>query len=314
MEATITADSLECMVWLEIPIKALETGCWGVLLCQAWGPNLKQCPNRCPKDNFILQENKFLQRMLSGVPVKCDFCTKEFSRKAISAHKSIWEANIAKSMVYNENLHSCVLYKTQKENSWFCDGSKIIIDGWANSGKTPIEINKDESYYCKDWDVDYWTDCIVKYNSVKDEKALRKFGKSIKHSTHNHKLQFIYGEKLPEIAKQNWLGKYKSGGCQGKDREDSRYFAWFDWRFVMWEYCVLSPVTDFIQFVSLDHHEHPLYLKALSPHCIWKCNGKDKDCMKPSHEAYFNQRIAYKCELCDFYSCISCTRKKSIQL
>lgn len=314
MEDSITSEHLEWLICTEIPIKVSETVCWGAIIWEKWGPKLKVCPNRCSEAKIVLQDNKFVQRMISGLPAKCEFCAKEYPRRTLIAHKTVCDANILKPVILSDALHSWWLIKQQKENLWHWDGLKLIDDGWAGTGKTKQDVQGGESWYCKYWDVDFCEACIAKYSQVHERYTLRRFEKENKHLSHQHPLKFIFGSDLPKSALINWYGKHKSKGCVGMDKEDTRYLVWIDWRLVIWEYWYLSPKEDFIQFVANDYHDHFLKLTAISPHEHWKCNGGLETWLKASRQSNFTWKVAYKCELCNFYSCIECLKKKVIKL
>jgi len=101
----LSTDSLECIICTEIPIKVLETACCGALLCDKCAVKLTKCPNRCQNDDLKLQENKFVQRMISDIPVKCEYCANEFARKSIMIHQSVCDENPSKPLLLNTALH-----------------------------------------------------------------------------------------------------------------------------------------------------------------------------------------------------------------
>lgn len=304
----ITGDQLECLVCCEIPIKVHETECWGTIIWETWGPKLKTCPNRCLAEGakLILNVNKFVQRMINGIKVKWEFWEEEFPRSKILEHKEVWDKNKLKNVIFNPALHPCFLHRTDKTNSWYWDGLKIMKHGWASSGTEKIVHTKGESWYWSRWDVDYWSKCIETYGDNSDESDLKSFPKEgIMHLSHPHPLTLYFGTNLPEAGRRNWYGRYKKNACTGDGSEKIRYLVWFDWKLVLWEKCYLSPHDDFI-IRDPKLHKCPLHIQAIPTSFSWGCDLKKDDCLKKDHQVNKQTRISYRCDLCDFDACFSC--------
>ena len=226
MESAIALEHIEWLVWTEIPIKVTETSWCGAIIWEEWGPKLKTCPNRWLKDNekLVLNVNKFIQRMISHLKVKCKFWGEEYSRGEISKHWDECPKNKLKPVFINPALHPCWLYQQTKSNNWFWDGIKIIKHGCAKYKTSKVVHEKGYSWYCVRWDSDYCESWIQAYADIKDYDELRPFTKEGNmHLTHPHPLALWYGANLPEQATKNWYGKYKKDGCQGDGNASLRY-------------------------------------------------------------------------------------------
>ncbi|CAI2375696.1 unnamed protein product [Moneuplotes crassus] len=315
MSGQISKEDLECIVCTEVPIEVKETPCCGVIICGNCGPKLKQCPNRCSEDPISLQKNMFLQRMVNQMPSECEYCQKEVHRKALIAHHSVCPKNLLRDVIINEALHCCPLYKQEKLNTWFCDGSKMVEGFCAKTGRSKRDNEGGPSWFCEKCDVDFCPGCIEKYGSEEEYKEhIKFFPKEIAHLAHDHKLTFIFGEDLPEQAKLHCYGKYKRGGCAGTEHEDKRFFACFDCKLLICEYCFVAPIEEYMISVSSEYHHHPLHLAAFSPIEKWECQNAGEKCLKPSMMSNFNCKVGYKCDMCKFYSCVECAKSKLVKL
>ena len=212
MEANFSSDAMECLICTELPIKVTETECCGAIICQDCGPKLTTCPNRCITEDtqLRLSANKFVQRMISHIKVKCKFCSQEIERNAAIDHQENWELNKSKSVIINQALHPCVLYKQYEDGEWQWDGYRIIKGGCALQLKGDKTIqDKGISWYWKRCDIHFCEECIHKY-SESPSKDLEKFSKDKNmHLSHCHPLSLYIGSELPEKARENWIGKYK---------------------------------------------------------------------------------------------------------
>lgn len=316
MEGSITPDQLECLICTELPIKVHETACWGAIICEEWGPKLKTCPNRCLKDGMTLalNVNKFVQRMINHLKVPCPYCKEEFSRSEVLDHKEECPQNKLKPVIINQALHPCVLYKMPKTNSWFWDGLKIIKHGCARTGTAKKVTEQGVSWYCARCDADYCENCIQAYGDTYEESELKSFPKAgVMHLSHPHPLVMYFGANLPEQARKNCLGKYKNGNCSVEGNENARYLICFDWKIVLCEACYLSPPEDFLRTVTTTVHKHLLHLQAIPPTFTWGWDVKSPNCIKKDHFTNKEARISYRCDVCDFDTCIECLKVHSIK-
>ena len=142
-------EEFECIVCCELPIVPMETSCCGTIICEDCGKQLKDvCPNRCNDEPFSLQRNRFVERKLKSVKTKCAFCDYEASRGDMERHMQSCQYNWDKIAVYNEKIHSCILYKMNKKNRWQCDG-KFIVDGGCEQGKkSKLAFDGGNAWYC----------------------------------------------------------------------------------------------------------------------------------------------------------------------
>lgn len=316
MEASITTEHLEWLIWTELPIRVQETECWGAIICQECGPKIKEWPNRCKLkgDKLTLNLNKFVQRMISHIKVKCKFCENDFERGEILQHMEDCDQNKLKPVFINPVLHPCVLYKKEKSNSWYWDGSKIISQGWAISGSSKTVSEKGTSWYCSRCDADFWEGCIQKYAEVDDYAELRQFTKdSNMHLSHCHPFSLYFGVNLQDSVRQNWYGKYKEDGCKGRGATGLRYMVCFDWKFLLCEKCYLSPPTDYIKVVQPELHKHILHLQSIPSSSTWGCDSKSANCIKLDHATNKAWRISYRWDVWDFDWCLECIKAKVIK-
>ena len=205
METTLTTESMECLICTELPIKVTETDCCGAIICEEWGPKLKECPNRCTTTgiDFVLNVNKFVQRMINHIKVKCKYCQQEVSRSEALDHQENCEQNNLRPVVMNHALHPWVLYMQEKSNSWFCDGLKIIKGGCALTGTSKAVTDKSSSWYWTRCDADFCEAWIQKHAKNKSFDDLRQFTKQDNmHLSHPHPLALYFGTNLPEAARK----------------------------------------------------------------------------------------------------------------
>lgn len=80
--------------------------------------------------------------MISHIKAKCPYCAEEFTRSEISDHKEICPQNKLKPVIINPALHPCCLYKMNKNNSWFCDGFRLMHHGCASFGTNKKVVEK----------------------------------------------------------------------------------------------------------------------------------------------------------------------------
>ena len=310
METKISHEEFECIICTEIPFKVLETGCWGVLICDKWGDKLKSWPNNCTK-KIELTENKFIQRKINQIPMKCEHCSNEFPRKNISAHQAICEMNPLRPVILNSALHSWVLSMKAKETEWFCQASMMITDGCVQSGKEIVSRNKGAAWTCSNWDISFCKNCIIKYSTIKDKEVLKMLPQTSMHLAHKHLLNLIYDKDVCQLLKEHWIGKYKRGGWHW-DEENVKLYVCQPWRVLIWESCFSAEQEDFVEFVSSDFHEHLLHITAVTPIDLWKCSGQFENCLKKDTYLSREWKICYSCDIWDFKAWAECMKKKKV--
>ena len=305
-------EEYECIICTEIPLKVMETSCWGTLIWDKWGVKLKECPNKWTK-NLELRENNFIQRKINQIPVKWEFWEESIPRKTISAHQSICNENPVKPAVMNNALHSCILSMKEKKDKWYCESWMMVGDGCVTSGKEISYSNKGIAWNWVNCNIDFCKGCIVKYSNVKDKEALKMLSKSTIHLTHKHKLDLILDKNVRQRLQEHWIGKYrKSGWARGE--ETARLFACESWRVLICEFWYLSEQEEFVEFTSSDFHEHLLHVTAVAPNDLWKCDGGLENWLKG--DTYLNRewKICYRCDIWSFSVWSEWLKKKKVKL
>ena len=133
------------------------------------------------------------------------------------------EKNWDKKAIFNPDLHSCMLYKQDKHNTWVCDGRKIKNGGCRKSGLTKVRINGKFSWYCQQCDADFCADCIKDLGKGSEEK-IELFPKDMAHISHICKLHFVCEDYVIE-RNVACKGREFIGGCRGQDMNPMRYYV-----------------------------------------------------------------------------------------
>lgn len=305
MEAAITQDQIECLVCREMPIIVKETDWWGAIICQFWEPKLEKCPNRCNlTNNLILNNSKFVQRMINHIKVKWKYWNWEVERTQALEHLAECESSKLPSVVINPAMHSWCLYKKEKSKNWIWNGTKFIKHGWSNTG-TMKKLNKSETSWsweiCK---VHYWEDCIDHHSENFNKDDLKAFNDHNMHLSHQHILTLAYGEDLPDLARKNCYGKYKLGGWTSSKTTSLRYFAWFVCKVLLCEKWFQSDHNDYIKYVPTSVHKHILHLHWHPAKSYWECHSKkSKEWNKKDISSNIIMKIWFRCSLWDYNIC-----------
>lgn len=215
IEPILTKQDLEWAICDEIPMTVMETNCWGTLVWDQCASFVKIWPNKCKGlfQTWSYSPNRFIQKLISGFPVRCKHWEEEYKRTDIDAHYSIWPKNNLKPTVVNPLLHSWWLYKISVKTTWCWSGLLIIADGWAKSHRKSVTYEGGTWWTCAHCAVNYCQDWIEKYSNETDYNILRQFKMSQLHVSHEHPLILTFLTNLPEEERKNCIGRFTKEGC-----------------------------------------------------------------------------------------------------